>query len=173
MSLFFRNNTPNTLYVVIAGPDSDCSPTPLVKAGYYPVQPGRSTVVWNGSVANTTFYYYAFDTVGNTWSGNFFTRIPTDRAFNMCWVADCGVTNCRTVGLRSLPIGNFTNFTLTLFISNSKTKVSSKNNRMHNSNYKIRHFKFKLSKKCIARSSVNGKTKSNRTQKCLCVKRKR
>ncbi|QYK65786.1 hypothetical protein KAI36_00922 [Paenibacillus sp. S02] len=130
MSLFFTNNTSNTIYAAYAYPDSDCHPTNYSKMGWYRIEPGDTREVWSGSVGGTTFYYYAEDHSGNTWSGTYRTRLPrsTSSDFHWCWNYSSG--SSRRVGMRRLPIDDsIVNFTLEFITSTSKSKPASKTTR--------------------------------------------
>ncbi|WDZ55511.1 DUF1036 domain-containing protein [Paenibacillus polymyxa] len=130
MSLYFTNSTSNTIYAAYAYPDSDCHPMNYSKKGWYRIKPGDTRKVWNGSVGGTTFYYYAEDRSGNTWSGTYYTWLPngTDHNFNWCW--SYSSKSSRQVGLRILPIDeSVVNFTLEFVTSTSKSKPASKTAR--------------------------------------------
>ncbi|PNQ78793.1 DUF1036 domain-containing protein [Paenibacillus sp. F4] len=130
MSLYFTNSTSNTIYVAYAYPNSDCHPISYAKIGWYRIEPDDTREVWSGSVGGTTFYYYAEDHSGNTWSGTYRTRLPrnTSRSFHWCWSYSSG--SSRRLGLRRLPIGDsIVNFTLEFVTSTSKSKPASKTTR--------------------------------------------
>ncbi len=130
MSLYFTNNTSNTIYAAYAYPSSDCHPISYSKIGWYRIAPGDTREVWSGSVGGTTFYYYAEDHSGNTWPGTYYTRLPrsTSRDFHWCWSYSSG--SSRRVGLRRLPIDeSVVNFTLEFVTSTRKSQPTSKTTR--------------------------------------------
>lgn len=126
MSFYVRNSTPNPVWVAVGYYDPDCSPITYVKAGWYRITPGRRRLLVTGPSANLTYYYYAFDQFGNTWSGDYPTDVPST-AFNMCWIESCQGTGCRLIEFDEINVGNFQNYTLTLV--EAASAVKSKNMR--------------------------------------------
>ncbi|MGG4046234.1 DUF1036 domain-containing protein [Paenibacillus favisporus] len=113
MSFYVRNSTPNPVWVAVGYYDPDCSPITYTKAGWYRITPGRRMLLVTGSSVNQTYYFYAYDLFGNTWSGDFPTYVPSS-AFNMCWIERCQGTGCREVGFDEVNVGNSQNYTLNL-----------------------------------------------------------
>lgn len=111
MGFYVRNNTPNTIWLSIGYYDPDCSPVTYVKEGWYQLTPGRRSLIVTGSAANQNFYFYAHDNFNNTWSGDYYTQIPST-AYSMCWIENC--ETCTEVGFRRIVVGNTQNYTLTL-----------------------------------------------------------
>lgn len=107
MGLYFRNNTPNTLYIAFAYYDSACEGAAGVlsfrKKGWHVLAPGQTKLVWSGWAGGRRFYFYAEDSVGNKWDGPHTTYIPR-QAFNLCWGVGC--STCRILGLRETLIGD-------------------------------------------------------------------
>lgn len=100
MGLYFRNSTPNTVYVAFAYIDSACFNEGLDsrrKKGWYQVLPGQTSKVWTGWAGGKYFWFYAEDDAGHTWSGTDFTPVPDD-AFNLCW--NIGCSTCTNVGFQ-------------------------------------------------------------------------
>ena len=129
MSLFFTNNTSNTIYAAYAYPDSDCHPMNYSKMGWYRIEPGDTREVWSGSVGGTTFYYYAEDHSGNTWRDSYRTRLPrnTSRDFHWCWNFSSG--SSRRVRMRRLPIdSSVDNYTVD-FSRTNQSQLSTKTSR--------------------------------------------
>ncbi|WP_254329635.1 DUF1036 domain-containing protein [Paenibacillus sp. MZ03-122A] len=129
MSLFFTNNTSNTIYAAYAYPDSDCHPMNYSKMGWYRLEPGDTREIWSGSVGGTTFYYYAEDHSRNTWRGTYRTRLPrnTSHDFHWCWNDSRG--SSRRVGMRRLAIdSSVENYTVE-FSRTNQSLLSTKTTR--------------------------------------------
>lgn len=100
MSLYFRNLTPNPVFICIIGRDSACH-FGLRKRGWYRVVPGETQRVWFGN-ARLVDSYYAEDDFGHVWSGDgIFTDIP-NTSFNWCLTRKC--SPCRRLGFRYLDV---------------------------------------------------------------------
>ncbi|MXO77892.1 DUF1036 domain-containing protein [Paenibacillus sp. OT2-17] len=129
MSLYFTNSTSNTIYAAYAYPDSDCHPMNYSKKGWYRIKPGDTRKVWNGSVGGTTFYYYAEDYSGNTWSGTYYTWLPrsTDHDFHRCW--NDSSKSSRQVGMRRLPIDSSVDDYTVDFSRTNQSLLSTKKTR--------------------------------------------
>ncbi|WP_342419545.1 DUF1036 domain-containing protein [Paenibacillus sp. FSL H8-0168] len=125
MSLFFTNNTSNTIYAAYAYPSSDCHPTNYSKMGWYRIEPGDTREVWSGSVGGTTFYYYAEDH-SNSWRGTYRTRLPrsTSSDFHWCWNYSSG--SSRQVGMRRLSIDSSVDSYTVEFGRTSQSQLSTK-----------------------------------------------
>lgn len=129
MSLYFTNSTSNTIYVAYAYPNSDCHPISYAKIGWYRIEPDDTREVWRGSVGGTTFYYYAEDHSGNTWSGTYRTRLPrnTSRSFHWCWNYSSG--SSRRVGMRRLAIDSSVDNYTVEFSRTNQSLLSTKKTR--------------------------------------------
>lgn len=145
MSFYVRNSTPNPVWVAVGYYDPDCSPITYSKAGWYRITPGRRMLLVTGSSVNQTYYYYAYDQFGNTWSGDFPTYVPST-AFNMCWIERCQGTGCREVGFDEVNVGNSQNYTITLVEAAGAAK--SKNMRAPKKSTR----KFKLGKASLRKT---------------------
>ncbi|WP_081317628.1 DUF1036 domain-containing protein [Paenibacillus polymyxa] len=128
MSLFFTNNTSNTIYAAYAYPDSDCHPMNYSKMGWYRLEPGDTREVWSGSVGGTTFYYYA-ENHSNRWRGTYRTRLPrsTDHDFHWCWNDSSG--SSRRVGMRRLAIDSSVDNYTVEFSRTNQSLLSTKKTR--------------------------------------------
>ncbi len=81
--------------------------------GWYPVEPGACTVVYQNDLAdlNRFWYYYAEADDGHQWAGDFPTYVNTADAFNICSAP--GSTALNSVRFRELDVGDADNYTLT------------------------------------------------------------
>ncbi|MEC4566028.1 DUF1036 domain-containing protein [Paenibacillus sp. CMAA1739] len=128
MGLNFRNSTNAAIYIAYAYPNSSCSPVNYAKIGWYRVDPGQTIEVWSGYAGGNTFYYYAESSFGRTWSGSYFTQLPS-QAFHWCWNVGC--TTCRNLGMRRIPISSiYANYTINLITSTSQSAPQAGNTRL-------------------------------------------
>lgn len=123
MGLYFENHTNRTVYVAYAYPNFGCGPVNYAKIGWYPIEPGRRRLVWNGYAGGNTFYYYAEDGFGRAWTGRFFTDLPR-QTFHWCWNARCAT--CRYLGMRGVAVPIlYYDFTIRLVVSGFQRKPTS------------------------------------------------
>ncbi len=97
MALYFKNLYPDTLWIAFLYYDTNCSPTPFRKLGWWQVNSGDTLNAWNTDLRTVSQYaaFYAEeyrDGVGATWSGsgNNWYQI-SDVGFNQCYDDN---TNC-------------------------------------------------------------------------------
>jgi uncharacterized membrane protein len=91
---------------------NDCGGDHFNEIGWYRIDPGGCTTVFNSSVNfNRNWYYYAESTDGATWNGDIQGWV-SDSAFRLCHGEQC--TPCRVVGFRLLDVNNYDDYTLTL-----------------------------------------------------------
>ncbi|PFF54553.1 DUF1036 domain-containing protein [Bacillus thuringiensis] len=79
MGLYFKNNTNETLQVVISYSNDNCSSRYAVK-GWWILAPGQEKKVWSGWAGKHYFYYYAeSQSSGRFWpkGGSFETWVQT------------------------------------------------------------------------------------------------
>jgi uncharacterized membrane protein len=115
MSLAFRNNTPEPLWLVIAYSDSDCTAdggAGWMKEGWWEVPPNGSATVRGGPVNGAKYFFYAEGGSGRVWQGDFGTSVPLD-PFTQCW--GIGSTDSQGVSMRKIevPVSSF-NHTINL-----------------------------------------------------------
>lgn len=125
MGLNFRNSTSSTVYVAIGYLNYGCSPVTYAKIGWYRLFPGETRQVWSGYAGGRTFFYYAEDSFGRSWSGAYFTQVP-NQAFHLCWNAGC--FPCRNLGFRRIDISIFyRDYTVNLVSSSSRSSSKQGN----------------------------------------------
>ncbi len=85
MGLYFRNNTPSTVWVFFGHPSSwpQCD-LGWYKKGWYKIGPSSTAKVWSGTIGGHSFCYYAEDAHGHVWAGPYHTFAPW-KAFYLCW----------------------------------------------------------------------------------------
>ncbi|MFB9324510.1 DUF1036 domain-containing protein [Paenibacillus aurantiacus] len=137
MGLRFRNNTKLTVYVAFAYYNEDCMgdsipdkpwPNLYEAVGWYRVNPGQTVEVLTGGVNNRQFYFYA-ESVSRSlvWSGLNMINLPQN-AFQLCGGAGyCDAPLCRRVGMRSIAVGNYSNYTINLVSSSSQRASKFRN----------------------------------------------
>ncbi len=100
MGLYFRNNTNSPIWVAYAYHSPGCEGgVNWSKKGWYTILPGSTAKVWSGWAGGEKFFYFAEDSAGHQWTGQFFTHVPWN-AFDWCW--NTASTNGRTVGFRKI-----------------------------------------------------------------------
>ncbi|RKD24611.1 hypothetical protein BEP19_09560 [Ammoniphilus oxalaticus] len=127
MGLYFQNSTNRTVYVTYGYPNRGCGPVNYAKIGWYAIAPGQRRLLWSGYAGGNTFYYYAEDGVGRTWSGVYFTDV-SNQAFHWCWDTRCA--SCRSVGMRPVSVPFFySDYTVNLISSSSQRRSKAGNIR--------------------------------------------
>jgi uncharacterized membrane protein len=83
------------------------------KKGWWNINPGNTAHVLDLDLDETNRYYYFYAEAvdGHTWSGPYFTNVPSE-AFD--WCENTGSTTSRSLGFRELDIGDNDDYTLTL-----------------------------------------------------------
>jgi uncharacterized membrane protein len=81
--------------------------------GWYRVEPGSCSVVYENDLAdlNRYWYYFAEADDGARWSGDFLTYVKDPEAFNIC--QGVGSSAYESVGFRELDVGDNDEYTLT------------------------------------------------------------
>jgi hypothetical protein len=98
MGLYFRNNTPSPVWIVLGYHAPGCEGgVDWAKTGWYKVNPGSTAKVVSGYVGDQCWLYYAEDDFGHVWSGPYNTFVPWS-AFNWCWTT--ASTSGKSVGFR-------------------------------------------------------------------------
>ncbi|PDY15654.1 hypothetical protein CN277_26600 [Bacillus cereus] len=103
MKLLFRNNTPNTVNIVLACPDKTCDWGVGIKVlGWYVITPGDTQWVYEATSffpEIKTVYWYATDFLGHEWTGPELSTHIYPRVFDYCYgTQDCA--DCRHIGMR-------------------------------------------------------------------------
>lgn len=97
MGLYFYNRTNEMVQIVFAHYDPNCEgDVKWRKKGWWRIAPGQTVKVWSGRPGGQKFLYYAENSFGQTWAGDYFTQIP-GRQFDWCW--NLGSTDSRNLGL--------------------------------------------------------------------------
>lgn len=165
MTLYFRNRTPNLVYVAIGYPNQGCSPINYAKRGWYAIQPGGRAAVYGGRASGKSFYWYAYDRVGNVWDGQYFTDVRST-VFDWCWNTGC--STCRSVGFREISFLDYflapADRTIDLVLSSSQRRSKSRN--IHIALPTKRKLKYrKYTHGIINKTKRQGKRKSSHKQK--------
>lgn len=100
MGLYFRNNTPGTIWVAYGYHAPGCEGgVNWAKKGWWQIGPGGTAKVRSGWVGGSKFFFFAESDSGATWAGEFTTHLP-DNSFDWCW--NTGSTSGQVRGMRKI-----------------------------------------------------------------------